>query len=114
MLTFYENSRCILLTNGKVTTKVYHYNSSMYAYLLNEYFKGNVTTIDKVRIAQKPIIVNKTSAAPYYSISFTPISILHIVSNSGLIMDTLRISFKLSPFATTLQLTKKLHPELFI
>ena len=103
MLTFYESDESIVLTDGKVVTKAYRHRPSIYSRLVEEYFKGNV------------IAINKTSTMhPYFKVSFTFINTLQIFSGSGMLVQTLKPTIKLSPFATSLQLIKKLHPELFI
>ena len=103
MLTFYESDESIVLTDGKLVTKTYHHRPSIHSKLVEEYFKGNV------------ISVNKTpTMRPYFKVSFTFINTLQIFSDSGMLVQTLKPTIKLSPFATTLSLTKKLHPELFI
>lgn len=103
MLTFYESDEAIVLTDGIVVTKTYHHRPSIHSKLVEEYFKGNVISINKT-----------PTMHPYFRISFTFINTLQIFSDSGKLVATLKPSIKLSPFATTLQLTKKLHPELFI
>lgn len=103
MLTFYESDTSIVLTDGKVVTKAYHHCPSIHSKLVKEYFKGNVISIDKTSIMR-----------PYFKISFTFINTLQIFSDSGMLIQTLKPTIKLSPFARTLSLTKKLHPELFI
>ena len=103
MLTFYESDESIVLTDGKVVTKTYHHRPSIHSKLVEEYFKGNV------------ISVNKTPTMySYFKVSFTFINTLQIFSDSGMLVATLKPSIKLSPFTTTLPLVKKLHPELFI
>ena len=103
MLTFYESNESIVLTDGKVVTKTYHHRPSIHSKLVEEYFKGNVTSINKT-----------PTVRPYLKMLFTFDNTLNVFSDSGILVRTLKPSIKLSPFATTLYLTKKLHPELFI
>lgn len=103
MLTFYESDESIVLTDGKVVTKAYHHRPSIHSKLVEEYFKGNVNSINKT-----------PTVRPYFKMLFTFDNTLNVFSDSGVLVQTLKPSIKLSPFATTLQLTKKLHPELFI
>lgn len=103
MLTFYESDESIVLTDGKLVTKIYRHHPSIHSRLVEEYFKGNVTSINKT-----------PTMRPYFKISFLFTNILQIFSDSGILIQTLKPTIKLSLFATTLSLTKKLHPELFI
>ena len=103
MLTFYESDESIVLTDGKVVTKAYRHRPSIYSRLIEEYFKGSIISIDKTSIMH-----------PYFKMLFTFMNTLQIFSDSGMLIQTLKPTIKLSPFATTLSLTKKLHPELFI
>ena len=103
MLTFYESDKFIILTDGKVVTNAYHHRPSIHSRLVEEYFKGNVISVNKI-----------PTMRPYFKVSFTFINTLQMFSDSGVLVQTLKPTIKLSPFATTLPLTKKLHPELFI
>ena len=91
MLTFYESDESIVLTDGKLVTKTYSHRPSIHSRLVEEYFKGNV------------ISINKTSTMrPYLKVSFTCINTLQMFSDSGRLIQTLKPTIKLSPFATTL------------